>query len=60
MFEDAMDLVSAIISTRARDDDDDDDDDDRPAGRPTDRPGPGPTAQMAYVDASGFGPASPG
>ncbi|KAH8062574.1 hypothetical protein JL722_3496 [Aureococcus anophagefferens] len=54
-----MDLLSAIISTRARDDDDDDDDDDdrRPAGRPA---GPGPTAQMASIDASGFGPASPG
>ncbi|EGB03454.1 hypothetical protein AURANDRAFT_68005 [Aureococcus anophagefferens] len=41
MSEEAMDLLSAIISTRARarddDDDDDDDDDGRPAGRPTDR-----------------------
>ena len=38
MSEEAMDLLSAIISTRARardDDDDDDDDDGRPAGRPT-------------------------
>jgi hypothetical protein len=63
MSEEAMDLLSAIISTRARardDDEDDDDDDGRPAGRPADRPGPGPTAQMASVDASGFGSASPG
>ena len=32
----------------------------RSAGQPADRPGPGPTARMASIDASGFGPASPG
>ena len=58
MFEYAMELVPSITPPRAgpapppaaA----------RPAARPTDRLGPGPTAQMASVDASGFGPASPG
>ncbi|KAH8092008.1 hypothetical protein JL720_5585 [Aureococcus anophagefferens] len=54
-----MDLLSAIISTRARDDDDDDDDDDdRPASRPTGRTGA--DGANGVHRRAGFGPASPG
>jgi hypothetical protein len=58
MSEEAMDLLSAIISTRARVTTTTTTT--TTAGRPADRLGPGPTAQMASVDASGFGSASPG
>ncbi|KAH8045176.1 hypothetical protein JL721_12690 [Aureococcus anophagefferens] len=46
-----MDLLSAIISTRARDDDDDDDDDDDGPGRPTDGAGAGAMASAPLASA---------